>query len=325
MRNILHHYEIGPVLYCPALHTTIAEDILEEKIPQPFSLCLCLEDTIGDAFVNQAIQALHSTLTRLFDAQTRQEKAIFFPKIYIRVRNPHQIPLLHQKFAHLFALVDGFVGPKINGGNIQQYLTEISKINDKSPCYFMPILENPQLLHLNQRIDFLYEIHQALAPLEPWIPSIRVGGTDLSHCLHLRRNARTSIHEIPVLSHLLSDIIAVFSMDYLVSGVVWEYYGGDFWEKGLKHELKMDKNAGFVGKTVIHPKQIPLVLQNYQVSPTDFQDAQRILANHAEKSLWVEGSVAKERMNEYKTHSHWAEHILLLAQVYGQKEVCANV
>ncbi len=51
--------------------------------------------------------------------------------------------------------------------------------------------------------------------------------------------------------------------DYVVSGPVWEYYDGPGWESGLRQELEDDRLCGFVGKTVIHPKQIELVNEAY--------------------------------------------------------------
>lgn len=326
MRTVKHHYQVGALLYCPALEEGIVDKILKQEIPSPFSLCLCLEDTIGDLFLEQAICTLVKSLQRLQSALDLVEE-LFLPKIYIRVREAAQISVLAQRLGEAFVLVDGFVAPKISPKNLPDYVEEIARRNAQSvkPCYFMPILESRELLDLRSRTGYLYDIYEGLAPIAPLVASIRIGGTDLSHCLHLRRGVAQSIHEIPVISHLLSDIMAVFSMDYLVSGAVWEYYGGEHWAEGLQRELSQDKLGGFVGKTVIHPVQIPLVLQAYQVSATDYEDAKQILACHTEQGTWVSGSVTKERMNEYKTHRNWAEHILLLAEVYGIQEVHSHV
>ena len=53
----------------------------------------------------------------------------------------------------------------------------------------------------------------------------------------------------------------------MVSGPVWEYYSSnnDEWAIGLKRELKYDVLNGFVGKTVIHPNQIPVVVDSLKV------------------------------------------------------------
>ena len=59
-----------------------------------------------------------------------------------------------------------------------------------------------------------------------------------------------------------SDIITVYGMDYVISGPVWEYYAGDSWKEGMIQEIQEDRLCGFIGKTVIHPSQIPVVKQS---------------------------------------------------------------
>ena len=54
MKDTALCYSIGALLYCPAHNETIASSVICQKIPAPFSLALCLEDTIADAFVTQA-------------------------------------------------------------------------------------------------------------------------------------------------------------------------------------------------------------------------------------------------------------------------------
>lgn len=108
-------------------------------------------------------------------------------------------------------------------------------------------------------------------------------------------------------------------MDYVVSGPVWEYYSGANWEKGLIQEIKDDKLCGFIGKTVIHPNQIPVVNETYKVAQSDFNDAQAILNWNQNSNAYVSSNLAKERMNEYKTHNNWAQQTLYLAEAFGIK------
>ena len=53
-----------------------------------------------------------------------------------------------------------------------------------------------------------------------------------------------------------------------MSGPVWEFFSSDNeeWKRGLRNELKLDKVNGFIGKTVIHPKQISVVNEALKVS-----------------------------------------------------------
>lgn len=315
----LHHYEIGALLYCPANQDWIGASVLAGTIPSPYSLCLCLEDTIEDSGVEEALIVLKNTLKKIYEGSHKPDFSGFIPKIYIRVRSPEQIIPLYQELGEVFSIVDGVVAPKISPSNLELYLENITKIQSKQEkiCYFMPILEHRDMLDLRTRVNFLYDVREKLQPVSSIVASVRVGGTDLSHCYHLRRNQDTTIHEIPVISTLFADIMTVFGEDYLVSGAVWEYYNGFGWDTGLERELNQDRNCGFVGKTVIHPKQIPLVHQAYGVSETDFADANAILSTAEFNQTLVKGSKSGERMNEKKTHSNWARRILNLAEVYG--------
>ena len=85
----------------------------------------------------------------------------------------------------------------------------------------------------------------------------------------------------------------------------------------MERETKLDKLNGFVGKTVIHPNQIPVVNEVLKVSKKDYQDALSILGWNQTNILQVSKSVDGERMNEVKTHGNWALKIITLAEIYG--------
>jgi citrate lyase beta subunit len=127
-----------------------------------------------------------------------------------------------------------------------------------------------------------------------------------------------TIYDIRCVSNILSDVVTCFSMDYVVSGPVWEYFDGDGWDRGMRRELKLDSINGFTGKTVIHPKQISIVNEFMKVSTEDFNDACKILAM-SDKDKLVSKSAVGSRMNEYKTHVLWAEKMLALSKIYGVK------
>ena len=181
----------------------------------------------------------------------------------------------------------------------------------------MPIYENSSIIDLRNRIDILYSLKDSLFQIEDLVLNIRVGGNDLCHMFGFRRHSNESIHRIKPISNIFSDIITVYGLDYIVSGPVWEYYSGDNWEKGLIQEIQDDKLCGFTGKTVIHPNQIPIVNKEYQVTRTDFNDAQAILNWNKHSNAFVSGSEAKERMNEYKTHINWAQQTVYRAEAFG--------
>lgn len=115
-------------------------------------------------------------------------------------------------------------------------------------------------------------------------------------------------------------VLLVNGMDYVISGPVWEYYAGDSWKEGMIQEIREDRLCGFIGKTVIHPSQIPVVNRAYQISRNDYLDARAILNWNADSASLVAGSKTRERMNEYKTHLNWAKKTVYLSEVFGITE-----
>lgn len=319
MNQSINPYQVGPLLYCPANNETIVHSLTHEKFGRQFSLALCLEDTIRDDRVAEAEETLIASVKVLAQAQSRQ--SFFMPKLFIRVRNYGQIKSLLQRLGDLRTLITGFNIPKFSPENADAYIRAVCDINENTnqTFYMMPILESPDLIDLQNRYRILYELKDKLDSVSQYVLNIRVGGNDLCHRFGFRRHSTESIHKIRPIGSIFSDIVTVFGMDYVISGPVWEYYNGKNWETGLIQELNDDRLCGFIGKTVIHPRQIPLVNEAYKVQLKDYNDAKAILDWDTDSPSLVSGSIVKERMNEYKTHSNWALRTLLLAEAYGLK------
>lgn len=320
MKNDIIFYSIGALLYCPANKQSIVDSIIHEKIGTKFSLALCLEDTINDNYVAEAEQTLIESIKAIHISY--QKQPFYLPKIFIRVRNPEQICRLTKAFHTSIDIITGFIIPKFTTSNACEYINELIKANElaSKKLYIMPIYENSSIIDLRNRVDILYSLKDKLATINDLVLNIRVGGNDLCHMFGFRRHSNESIHRIQPISNIFSDIITVYGMDYVISGPVSEYYSGPNWEKGLMEEILDDKLCGFTGKTVIHPNQIAVVNQSYQVSRDDFNDAQSILNWNQNSNSYVSGNLAKERMNEFKTHNNWAQQTLYLAEAFGIKD-----
>ena len=320
MKNHSIYYSVGPLLYCPANKSTIAQSIIQEKFGDHFSLALCLEDTINDNFVAEAEQDLLQSLRDIYVAH--QDKNFFLPKIFIRVRNPEQIATLISSLMECISIVTGFIIPKFSPQNAGEYIHQIIKANEVSDkkIYVMPIYESFDMIDLRTRYEVLYSLKDSLRQVEELVLNIRVGGNDLCHIFGFRRHPDESIHNIKPVSSLFADIVTVYGTDYVISAPVWEYYGGKDWKTGLTAEIQGDKLCGFTGKTVIHPKQIEVVNACYRVSVSDYNDAKSIMEWDKSSGSFVSGNQDGERMNEYKTHLNWARRILYLAEIYGVEE-----
>ena len=307
-------YEVGALLYCPAnAHSGVPEALEGEKISQPFSLAFCLEDTVAEEGVAEAEAALYQTLRKISAA--RREREFYLPRIFIRVRSPRQMRELAERYGEFSQILRGFIRPKFFVDNCGPYIQAIQSISGE--YQYMPILESPAMVDLPGRYSGLVQVRDALEAVSDQILNIRVGASDLSHVFGLRRHVGSTIYDLLPVARLLCDIVTTFAGQYVVSGPVWEYYGGPGWDTGLRRETEQDLLSGFTGKTVIHPNQIPVVNRCLQVSQSDYLDACRILNWEPDSPHLVSASTEATRMNEYNTHFRWAQRVSCLARIYG--------
>lgn len=312
-------YEVGSLLYCPALNEKLAESIIKEKFGKKYTVAICLEDTVAAEFVPQAEQQLHRTLLQIKNTKTD----FYLPKIFIRVRDSEQLDLVHDMLHDCWDIITGYIFPKYTVSNAPIYNRKITDINriSKKTFYMMPILESEDIIDYGSRGQTLLNIKKMMDTVQEYVLNVRVGGNDFCNAFAVRRHYDETIYDIRSIADVLSDILTVFSREYVVSGPVWEFFSSDNneWKDGLLREAELDRLNGFVGKTVIHPKQIDVVNETLKVSHKDYEDAKEILGWSNKKGLQVSKSTGGERMNELKTHGNWAKKILFLAEIYGVK------
>lgn len=311
-------YSVGALLYSPALNGKIAKAVTGGKFGEPYSLALCLEDTISDNSVGMAEEQLEQTLKEI--CLEYSGHSFYLPRIFVRVRSCEQLLRLDERLSAYYAVLCGYIFPKYTLSNADEYNQAMIRINGKAgkKIYMMPILESRDIAAYSTRRDVLTGLKEKIDSVRKYILNIRVGGNDFSNEFAARRHYDETIYDILPIAQLLGEILTVFSGDYVVSGPVWEFFSSDNeeWKKGLQNELKLDKLNGFIGKTVIHPKQISVVNEALKVSRKDYEDAKEIL-NWDENGLQVGKSFAGERMNEVKTHTNWALKTITLAEIYG--------
>ncbi|MCJ7856617.1 HpcH/HpaI aldolase/citrate lyase family protein [Lachnospiraceae bacterium NSJ-143] len=312
-------YAVGALLYTPANNSDIADSVINGRFGCPYSLSLCLEDSISDMAVQYAEDVAVNSVKKI--CMSYRKKQFYMPNIFIRVRRPEQIERLFVSLGESVEILTGFILPKFFIDNADGYIESIINVNEisKKPVYMMPIIESHELFDLRNRYNLLYNIKEKIDTVRQYVLNVRVGGNDFCKYLGVRRHADQTIYDISSVNHLLGDIISCFSGDYIVSGPVWEYFSGDteLWKSGMEREIRLDRLNGFVGKTVIHPNQISVANKSFKIAESDYRDAKSILSMSDNTELLVEKSDAGERMNEYKTHVLWAEKTIILADIYG--------
>lgn len=311
-------YKVGGLLYTPAVNDRAADKIKNGVFKNLTSVCFCLEDAIQDDALEFAESVLMKSLDKLRDMDAEKR-----PLIFIRIRTPQHLRAIHEKFYKQLDAVTGYVLPKFDLSNHDEYVSIMEEINRQSDrtFYAMPVLESRMIADINTRTGTLQTLKQSVDRIKEHILNIRVGGNDFCNLYGLRRSESQSIYDIGVIRDILIDIINVFAFDYVVSGPVWEYFGKEGvngWAEGLRRELELDRLNGFIGKTAIHPSQLPVIYKSLQVRENDLEDALSIL-NWKTDKLGVAKS-SSGRMNEVKCHLNWANKIAALGQIYGVRE-----
>lgn len=314
--NELIPYRIGGLLYTPATNRTIVDKLKNHTIECLTSLVFCLEDSIGDTELPEAEENLREILNALKGTEN-------LPLMFIRVRTPSHLAHLYEYLDGSLDIITGFVLPKFDMSNIEEYFEVMEYINrdNGKPKYIMPIIESRQIAKSSNRLAELGKLKIRMDTMKKYILNVRVGGNDFLNIYGLRRNVSQNIYQVGVVRNILVDILSVFSGDYVVSGAVWEYYDNgsdDRWRTGLAHELELDRLNGFIGKTAIHPSQLPLIWDSLRPTKSDFRDAEKILRWSDRGG--VSGSSDGRRMNEVKTHRNWARTTYILGEIYGTKE-----
>ncbi|KEK25196.1 HpcH/HpaI aldolase/citrate lyase family protein [Bacillus gaemokensis] len=345
-------YALGATLYTPGTKETIADDIATQKHKGATSIVLCLEDSISDGDVNFAeknVVIQMQLLAHMIDANKLHKSDI--PLLFIRIREPKQMRSLILELGNAVHCISGFVLPKFTPANGLPYIHTLRNINEKYSLslYGMPILESPEIMYKETRIEALLAIKAILDSYRDSILNVRIGATDFSGIFSIRRNKDTTIYDISVIRDCISDIINIFSRskdEYIISGPVWEYFGNQQrvlkpqlrqtpfresfgnagltmreemlqrYEDGLIHEVLLDQANGLIGKTVIHPSHIKLVQAMHVVTLEDYLDAKAIFEN-AHTYNGVMKSSFSNKMNEVKPHYNWARKTLLKSNIYG--------
>ncbi len=316
-------YSVGALMYTPATNGSVANNLYNNKFIGLNSLVLCLEDSILDYSVSLAEEQLMKSLFKIYE-YVSCGKLENIPLIFVRVRNAQQMKNIFEKLNDAKEVLTGFVLPKFDLSNADLYIETICNINNISEktFYIMPILESKSIIHIETRIETLLKLKSIIDKINPFILNVRVGGNDFCNIYRLRRNVNQTVYDMGIVNSVLIDILNIFSRDYVLSAPVWEYFENnisDDWIHGLKKELELDILNGFIGKTAIHPSQLPIISNSLKVSEKDLEDAKSIL-NWNDDVLGVGKSVAKDRMNEVSVHSRWARKIIILADIYGIKK-----
>ncbi|MFD9465285.1 HpcH/HpaI aldolase/citrate lyase family protein [Streptomyces sp. NPDC060027] len=336
---------LGATLYSPATRPQLADDIVKQTARGVVSMVLCLEDSIDDSEVVGA----EENLVRQFTDLAARPDAGEPPLLFVRVRHPEQIPDLVQRLGPAVRLLSGFVMPKFTEERGMPFLEALSSAEAASGrrLFAMPVLESPELLYRESRVETLEGISRAVDKYRDRVLALRLGVTDFCSSYALRRAPDMTAYDVQVVASVIADVVNILGRadgtGFTVTGPVWEYFRvqermfkpqlrrSPFLEgqaeelratliehamDGLLREITLDQANGLMGKTCIHPSHVLPVHALSVVSHEEFSDAQDILRPERGGG-GVLRSAYTNKMNEVKPHRAWAERTLLRAEIFG--------
>jgi citrate lyase beta subunit len=334
---------LGATLYMPADRPALVADITKQAAAGVTSVVVCLEDSIADEQVEHAEGNLVRAFTELH-ADAHAE----LPLLFVRVREPRQMPALVARLGRAVRILDGFVLPKFTAASGTEYLHALDDADRLGGrrLLAMPVIESGAVLYAETRVDELTRLRALLHRDRRRILAVRLGATDLCALYGLRRSPDLTIYDVKVVSNLIADVVNVLGRadgtGFTVTGPVWEYYAAaerlfkpllrttPFDEHdepelrsrlvsraidGLIREVGMDKANGLHGKTAIHPSHVAVVNALSVVSSEEYRDASAVLG--AGRASGVMASGHGNKMNEIRPHMAWARLTALQARVFG--------
>ncbi|MEU8830819.1 HpcH/HpaI aldolase/citrate lyase family protein [Streptomyces sp900116325] len=334
---------LGATLYSPATRPRLADDIIKQAGRGVVSMVLCLEDSIDDSEVAEAEENLVRQFTDL------AARGVEVPLLFIRVREPGQITDLVNRLGGSARLLSGFVLPKFTEERGVPFMEALTKAETAMSrrLFAMPVLESPELLHLESRGETLRGIARTVDRYRGRVLALRLGVTDFCSAYGLRRAPDMTAYDVQLVAAVIADVVNVLGRadgtGFTITGPVWEYFRlqermfkpqlrrSPFLEgraeelrteliehdlDGLLREIELDRANGLLGKTCIHPSHVAPVHALSVVSHEEFSDAQDILRPERGGG-GVMRSAYTNKMNEVKPHRAWAERTLLRAEVFG--------
>ncbi|MGW3072397.1 HpcH/HpaI aldolase/citrate lyase family protein [Kitasatospora sp. NPDC001132] len=237
---------LGGTLYSPATRPALAADIRKLAGRGVVSMVLCLEDAIADHEVDAGERNLVEQLNDLVKDFTDCTQS--HPLLFIRVRAATQILDLAERLGPAVELLSGFVLPKFTPANGGEYLAALAAAEAATGrrLFAMPVLESPELAHLETRREQLFGIAELLAGHRDRVLAVRLGVTDLCSAYGLRRSPDLTAYDVALVAAVIGDVVNVLGRadgtGYTVTGPVWEYFPVQ--ERMFKPQLRRTPFAG---------------------------------------------------------------------------------
>ena len=299
---------LGATMYVPVMHPAIRSVVAGERYPALRSVALCLEDALHPNDVEAGLGRLRDMLAEhamepaspLGSSAAPSGVPKVGPRLFVRPRSLEMARRI-VGFAGA-ARIEGFVVPKIAVADVAPWWQLVSG----TPLRLMPTLESAWVFDPLA----LGEFAAALGEQERGrLVALRVGGNDLLSTMRLRRIRGVTLHEGPLGWGFSQLMCQLGSRGYPLTAPVFDVLDDP---DTLARECRRDAAFGFVGKTAVHPDQIPVIERAFAVTAEELASAHEALAPGADAVFRRSG-----RMLEPAVHGTWARRTLARAGAYG--------
>jgi citrate lyase subunit beta/citryl-CoA lyase len=143
-------------------------------------------------------------------------------------------------------------------------------------------VQEPGKLLVNIETPRAMRLAAEIADAHPRVAGLQLGLTDLFESSSIDRKDERSVHAGLFAVRLAAAETGRFVYDSAFADIADE--------AGFRREAEQARRLGYVGKSCVHPKQVPLANEIFQVADGDLADARRILASAKEASRLGRGA-----------------------------------
>jgi citrate lyase beta subunit len=152
-------------------------------------------------------------------------------------------------------------------------------------------------------------LREQLLAVQERILALRIGGNDLLHTMGVRRSRIRTCYEGP-LGAAIAALVGCFApFGFALTAPVMERFDDLHL---LREEVARDIEHGLLGKTAIHPCQVPVIHAALAVRSDELAEARAMLSEDSPAVFALGGA-----MCEPATHRRWATALVRRADLFG--------
>ena len=247
------------LLFVPGNNSRFLE---KAKTIQADIVCFDLEDSIPDSEKATARNLIKDAL---------KSRLQYAPDIYVRTNSPASGKIPDDLEQIVQKGIDGIVIPKVNNSKellkIEKIIASLEKKRKLGPVSLIPSIESAQ------GVVNAYDI----ASCSKRISALVFGVFDLLNDMRIEytkqpEGAKYARAKVP----LDAKAAGVHAID-----AIWQDLKDD---AGLKEDCIIGKNLGYVGKSIIHPDQIPLTHEAFMPNKSEIEWAHKVCETYLEST-----------------------------------------